>query len=126
MKHDGRFPCISRQGELIMSLLELPCTLVGPKGRKTVKALFDSGASVSCIRKEVAEVLTHPEPLSEPFIFETADKGEFVQAKVGVFFSEIVGGCSCGDDPITVNAYCEILVSIDKKTAQAVCSIVTG
>jgi hypothetical protein len=74
-----------------MSLLELPCTLVGPKGRRTVTALFDSGASVSCIRRELAEEMTHPEPLSEPFTFETADKGDYIVAEFMValeFFLE--------------------------------------
>ena len=59
-------------------------------------------------------------------VFDFADKGNHVQAKVGVFFNEIVGGCSCGDDPIVVNAYCEILVSIDKKTAEAGFSFIRG
>ena len=39
---------------------------------------------------------------------------------IGVFFSEIVGGCSCGEDPVVQNAYCELDVYIDKKTAHAV------
>ena len=40
-------------------------------------------------------------------------------AQVGVFFSEIVGGCSCGDDPFVQTAYCELEVYIDKLTAEA-------
>ena len=39
--------------------------------------------------------------------------------KVGIFFSEIVVGCGCGDDPFPENAYCELMVSIDKTTAGA-------
>lgn len=42
-----------------------------------------------------------------------------IQAKVGVFFTEIIAGCSCGDDPVAENAYCELLVSIDKTTSSA-------
>jgi len=38
---------------------------------------------------------------------------------VGVFFSEIVGGCSCGDDPVAGNAYCELRIRIDRATATA-------
>ena len=38
---------------------------------------------------------------------------------VGVFFSEIVGGCSCGDDPVAENAYCELRIRIDFATAVA-------
>jgi hypothetical protein len=42
-----------------------------------------------------------------------------IQAKVGVFFTEIIVGCGCGDDPISENAYCEMLISIDKTTSAA-------
>ena len=39
--------------------------------------------------------------------------------KVGIFFTEIVVGCGCGDAPFPENAYCELMVSIDKITAEA-------
>jgi len=45
--------------------------------------------------------------------------------KVGVFFNEIVAGCNCGDDPSSENTYCELLVSIDKSTAEASFSLQT-
>jgi hypothetical protein len=43
----------------------------------------------------------------------------FIRAQVGVFFSEVVAGCSCGDDPLTENAYCEMEVAIDRESAEA-------
>jgi len=46
-------------------------------------------------------------------------RGNSIQAKVGIFFTEIIVGCSCGDDPLPVNAYCEMLISIDRNTAEA-------
>jgi hypothetical protein len=45
-----------------------------------------------------------------------------IHAKVGVFFSGIVAGCSCADDPTPVeaqNEYCELRVDIDRRTAAA-------
>jgi hypothetical protein len=42
-----------------------------------------------------------------------------IQVKVGVFFTEIVAGCVCGEDPIAENGYCELLVHIDKITGAA-------
>lgn len=45
-----------------------------------------------------------------------------IRAKVGVFFSGIVAGCSCADDPTPVearNEYCELLLDIDRRTAAA-------
>jgi hypothetical protein len=42
-----------------------------------------------------------------------------IEARVGVFFMEVVGGCSCGDDPAAENAYCELRLSIDRQTGEA-------
>lgn len=45
-----------------------------------------------------------------------------IRARVGVFFSGIVAGCSCADDPTPVeaqNEYCELMVDIDRRTAAA-------
>ncbi len=40
----------------------------------------------------------------------------------GVFYTGIIAGCSCSDDPSPTDVlteYCEITVSIDKQTAEA-------
>ncbi len=50
-------------------------------------------------------------------VMSTIDDENVIQAKVGVFFTEIVGGCSCGDDPMSQNVYCEMQFRIDKTTA---------
>ncbi len=52
-------------------------------------------------------------------IIRFADIGDSIEANAGVFFTEIVGGCSCGDDPMAENAYCEMRVTIDRATAEA-------
>ena len=39
--------------------------------------------------------------------------------KLGVFFTEIISGCSCGDDPATINGYCEMQLMIDKLSGNA-------
>jgi hypothetical protein len=52
-------------------------------------------------------------------LISSHDGGQVIQAKVGVFFGEIIGGCSCGDDPFTQPAYCMLLVTIEKQTASA-------
>ena len=59
MNQHYEIACINGQGDLIMSLLELPCTLAGSKGRKNLIAFFDSGASASCIRRDIAEELAN-------------------------------------------------------------------
>jgi hypothetical protein len=36
---------------------------------------------------------------------------------IGMFFTEIVPSCSCGDDPMEANNYCEIEIKINKLNA---------
>lgn len=52
-------------------------------------------------------------------VIEAVENTRSIQARAGIFFTEIVGGCSCGDDPFAENAYCEIRILIDKSTAEA-------
>ena len=53
--------------------------------------------------------------------FETDD---CIQAKVGIFFNEVIGGCNCHDDPVSENTYCEIRVSINKQTANTLFTLI--
>jgi len=41
-----------------------------------------------------------------------------IQAKAGIFFTEIIINCGCGDDPMPTNAYCELQITINKTTAE--------
>ncbi len=47
------------------------------------------------------------------------DTPEALLAEVGIFFGEILAGCSCGDEPEIQNSYCELNVQINKHTASA-------
>jgi hypothetical protein len=66
--------------EVIMALIKKPIILAGSKGRRKVTALFDSGASYSCISRRLAEELAHLEPLADPIEFETAEKESTISA----------------------------------------------
>ena len=91
MNQHYHLPCINNQGDLIMSLLALPCVLVGNRGRTSTICLFDNGASYSVIRRETAERIARLDPLPEPLVFETADKDGFITANYAVlleFFLE--------------------------------------
>lgn len=70
-----------------MSLLEESILIRGNQGSKTVHALFDSGASYSCIRRDVAESVGHVEPLADTMEFETAEDGAFIAATSVVVLS---------------------------------------
>ena len=48
----------------------------------------------------------------------TAEAG-VIRARIGVFFTEVLAGCSCGDDPAPASAYCEIEVLIDQASGAA-------
>jgi hypothetical protein len=58
-------------------------------------------------------------------VLNSRDGEGAIETKVGVFFTEIVINCGCGDDPMPINAYCELLISIDKVTAEATITVVT-
>lgn len=59
-------------------------------------------------------------------IMSFSENENSILVKAGVFFTEVIGGCSCGDDPITENAYCEIKLNIDKTTAEAEIDVILG
>ena len=52
-------------------------------------------------------------------VLGASDSAAEIHANVGVFFTEVIAGCSCGDEPSASNAYCELRVSIDKVTGLA-------
>ncbi len=55
-------------------------------------------------------------------IIRVSEAADAIHAKLGIFYSGIVAGCNCADDPTPVeaqNEYCEIFLTIDKATAEA-------
>jgi hypothetical protein len=54
-------------------------------------------------------------------IIDASDAGGVIRAKAGIFYSGIVAGCSCADDPTPVpeqTEYCVVELTIDKRTAE--------
>ena len=48
--------------------------------------------------------------------------------KAGLFYTGIIAGCNCADDPTPVNEnneYCEVLFCINKKTAETTVSLIS-
>ena len=45
---------------------------------------------------------------------------EVIEATIGVFFREIVGGCSCGEERFTSDGYRELGLRIDRSSGGAV------
>ena len=64
-----------------------------------------------------------------PIIMSTSEDTDYIHAKVGIFFSSIISGCSCADDPTPVDEnteYCEILLDIDKSTADTTITLISN
>ena len=73
-----------------MGLIVKQLTVIGRKGRRRVKALFDSGASHTLLREDLASRLGTPEELPEPRRFEAA-VGTFT-ARHAMFVDVVIGG----------------------------------
>ena len=55
-------------------------------------------------------------------IVNVSEEADFIRVKAGLFYSGIIAGCSCADDPTPISEqteYCEVLFAINKKTAEA-------
>ncbi len=54
-------------------------------------------------------------------ILSVADDESSINVKAGIFFTGLIPGCSCADDPAPNNEYaeyCEVELEIDKTTAE--------
>ncbi len=52
-----------------------------------------------------------------------------IRAKAGIFYTGIIPGCSCADDPAPMSElaeYCEVQFDIDKITAETTVTLLTG
>ena len=58
-------------------------------------------------------------------VLKVEDTNKRIQVRVGVFFREVVGGCSCGDEPYSDNGYCEVRLVIDRRTARGECELLS-
>jgi len=52
-------------------------------------------------------------------ILSTTENNDDLLIKTGIFFTELIGGCNCHDDPTEENIYCEALITINKTNAQS-------
>lgn len=60
-------------------------------------------------------------------IIAVSESTDFIHAKAGIFYSGIIAGCNCADDPTPVEAqseYCEVRLDIDKTTAETKITLV--
>ncbi|MEA3345185.1 MAG: retropepsin-like aspartic protease [Chloroflexota bacterium] len=67
-----------------MAVIIKEIRLRGAKGETAREAIFDSGATYSCIHPELAKTLATIEPLPEPMEFSTAEEGREMTARGAV------------------------------------------
>jgi hypothetical protein len=120
MKQQYKLPCINRYKEVVTPLISRPVILAGSKGRKEVIALFDIGASYSCVSYKVAVQLEELTKLTLPMEFSTADEDTFVLAEhritVDFYFTDTPRRFT--DELVVIDGLSEELI-IGAKTMQA-------
>lgn len=61
-------------------------------------------------------------------IMNMSEEAASIRVKIGIFYSGVIAGCSCSDDPTPTNEiteYCEVLFEIDKMTAETTITLLT-
>ena len=62
-------------------------------------------------------------------ILNTTEKTDSIQIKAGIFYTGIIAGCSCSDDPSPTdeqNEYCEVQFTINKNTAETTVTLLNN
>jgi hypothetical protein len=75
-----------------MAIIQRKIKLVGPLGESEITALFDSGASVSCIRPDVAATLEHAIAIQPPWRISTAKEGAELEVAERVSLDFYING----------------------------------
>ena len=101
-----------------MAVIEKEIKLVGSKGQRKVVAIFDSGATYSCIEPGLAQSLGMVESLPEPMDFGTAKRGERLAAKEAIRLNFYIDGYRFSDEFMLIPELSEAVI-IGAKTLQA-------
>ena len=59
-------------------------------------------------------------------IIGVSEGADFIYVKAGIFYSGVIAGCSCADDPTPVNEeseYCVVRLDINKSTAETTATL---
>jgi len=62
-------------------------------------------------------------------IISVAEKSGYIRATAEIFYTGIIPGCSCADDPTPVDEYaehCTVQIEINRQTAATVVSLLPG
>ena len=101
-----------------MAVIQKRIRLAGSKGSQDEVAIFDSGATYSCIQPELARKLGTVEPLPEPMDFGTAEGGRTLRAEQAVRLNFYLDGYRFSDEFMLIPGLSEPVI-IGAKTLQA-------
>jgi len=101
-----------------MAVLWYNIKLRGSKGEANVKALFDSGASYSFMRKDIAEKIGLIDKLPEPMKFVTASKKKQIEINERISVDFYLNGARFSEMFLVSNEISEEVI-IGTKTIQA-------
>ena len=101
-----------------MAVLWYNIKLRGSKGEANVKALFDSGASYSFMRKDIAEKIGLIDKLPEPMKFVTASKKKQIEINERMSVDFYLNGARFSEMFLVSNEISEEVI-IGTKTIQA-------
>ena len=102
---------------------------------------WNTAAFTDVLKQEVSSLDTESLPLQQGLrhssvaiadnitvsILKTSENDDSIFARAGLFYTGIISGCSCADDPTPVdenNEYCEISICINKITAESIITLV--
>jgi hypothetical protein len=101
-----------------MAIIRKEIELVGSKSRRKEIALFDSGATYSCIRKEIAQELEIILPLTRPLKLITAQERNYIEVKERVVLDFYISDYRFSDEFLIIENLSEKVI-IGAKTLQA-------
>jgi hypothetical protein len=101
-----------------MAIIRKEIELVGTKSKRKEIALFDSGATYSCIRKEIAQELEIILPLTRPIRLITAQEKNYMEVKERVVLDFYLSGYRFSDEFLIIENLSEKVI-IGAKTMQA-------
>ena len=93
-----------------MSVIEKTIKLKGSKDEAELPALFDSGATYSCIKPELAKRLEVLTPLPEIMTFGTAEEGHQVTASSRVSLNFYLNGDRFSDEFMVIEGLSDQLI----------------
>lgn len=104
-------------------MIHLPKALLAwqtPNFRATLKVELEQLEAGALPLQEGLSLSSHANPDNLEVVILGVDDGvDHITVRAGLFYTGIIAGCSCADDPTPVdeiNEHCEVRLEMDKRT----------